>query len=311
MIKYQFIPAGSKAILKENNLYLDVGNSLEYGIIDHHQLNTQKSATTLVYENPNFIPPTTKTILLHKSVDLDCVASSYLANYYLKNQTFPKFTKSLCKFVNKIDFGIKPNSTINLNSIFSIMKNEIDDDYKTTLQAHKLIEELSIYGFDTDKLPSKYDTYKNIINKDIKLFTKDLEISKKIEVNLKTRNNRYKPTKGLILFAPKSMFFKYFARDYGYDLLIVKWSDKRIVISLKPDSFFTLKEIAQKLNKAEKEKRKKLNIIINEENRNGYDMPNPWYDGRGHNYTIIDSPYNGSLLDFEEILRICKLRYLV
>ena len=93
----------------------------------------------------------------------------------------------------------------------------------------------------------------------------------------------------------------------GYELLIVKWSDKRVVISLKPDSFYTLKEIGEKLNKAEKLKREKLGIKLNEPNRPGYDMTDPWYDGRGHNYTIVDSPKTGTLLSLEEILKIiCK-----
>jgi hypothetical protein len=36
-------------------------------------------------------------------------------------------------------------------------------------------------------------------------------------------------------------------------------------------------------------------------------MPDPWYDGRGHNYTIVDSSKMGTLLSLEEVLEIsCK-----
>jgi hypothetical protein len=36
-------------------------------------------------------------------------------------------------------------------------------------------------------------------------------------------------------------------------------------------------------------------------NRPGYDNPDPWYDGRAHDYTIIDSPRCGTVLTAEEI----------
>ncbi|MEQ8167974.1 MAG: hypothetical protein ABRQ38_03685 [Candidatus Eremiobacterota bacterium] len=38
--------------------------------------------------------------------------------------------------------------------------------------------------------------------------------------------------------------------------------------------------------------------------RPGYHNPDPWYDGRGHNYTIVASPRKGSVIPPEEIRRI-------
>ncbi|MBT5491004.1 hypothetical protein HOK00_01475 [bacterium] len=61
-------------------------------------------------------------------------------------------------------------------------------------------------------------------------------------------------------------------------------------------------ENGDRLNKAEKIKRDRLNILIDEPNRPGYDIPDPWYDGRAHDYTIIDSPRIGTILNFNEIL---------
>jgi len=301
-MNYKFISAGSMADYKKKELYLDVGNKLQKGIIDHHQLNIQKSATTLTYENPNFILKDTKTIILHKSVDLDCIASSYLAEFYLQNEKFPDFAEELCRFVDVIDFGKRPKSFINLNSFFILRKT--NNDYENVKIGHYLIEKLSFFGFEGGKYPTEFkEDIKNIEN-NYKIFKDDLKKSKKIECILSTKNNKKQKIKGLILFAPKSMFFKYFARDIGYELLIVKWSDKRVVISLKNDSLYTLKGIGDMLNEAEKKKREKLGIKLNESNRIGYDMPDPWYDGRGHNYTIIDSPKIGTLLDFEKILQI-------
>jgi hypothetical protein len=35
--------------------------------------------------------------------------------------------------------------------------------------------------------------------------------------------------------------------------------------------------------------------------RPGYDHPDPWYDGRGHAYTIIDAPHAGTSLTADQI----------
>jgi hypothetical protein len=42
------------------------------------------------------------------------------------------------------------------------------------------------------------------------------------------------------------------------------------------------------------------------QNRPGYDSPDPWYDGRSplHQYTIIDSPRDGTVIGMEDILSI-------
>jgi hypothetical protein len=298
---YNFIQPGSIADRKDKELYLDVGNKLEYGVIDHHHLNIQKSATALTFENPQFIPQDTKTIILHKNVDLDCVASSYLAEYYIKNKKFPDFAKDLCEFADVVDFGKRPKSFVNLNSIFMLRKT---DDLESVKIGHYLIEKLAFFGFDGGEYPDEFKEDIEKIKSDYKIFQEDLKKSKEIECVLPTRNSEMKKVKGLILFKPKSLFFKYFARDLGYELLIVKWSDKRTVISLKADSIYTLKGMGERLNKAEKGKREKLGIKLNEPNRPGYNMPDPWYDGRGHNYTIIDSPRMGTVLDFDEILDI-------
>lgn len=57
-MNFSFIAPGSSIKVEpKGKLYLDVGNRLDIGVIDHHQLkNTQKSATRLVYENPSLIP---------------------------------------------------------------------------------------------------------------------------------------------------------------------------------------------------------------------------------------------------------------
>ena len=128
-LKYTFIPQGSTVKQKKYTLYLDVGNCLKRGIIDHHHPKAPKMcATALVYKNPEFIAKDTKEIVMHKSPDLDCIGSSFLAKYYLKYNKFPSYAKKLADFVNKIDFGKSPKHTISLYSLFMILKSKCKTD---------------------------------------------------------------------------------------------------------------------------------------------------------------------------------------
>ena len=308
-MKYSFVKVGTEVSSRENTLYLDVGNRLCFGIIDHHQLkNIKKSATHLVFENPDFIPKDLENIILHNSPDLDCIASSYLANYYFQFKKFPSFAKELCDFLDKSDFGLNLKNKINLSSLFTILKSKAKNDFEIVTLGHKLIEDLSENGFDAEFPPNNYQEYTNEIENDINIFSKDLLNSKMIVSKLFNRYTKnYEEVEGLILNNPKSKLFKYWARDKGYDLLIVQWN-KRIVISLKGDSFYTLEGLENKLNKLETKRREELNICINEENREGYDIPDPWYDGRAHEYTIIDSPRRGTELNIEDILDVLEIK---
>lgn len=307
---FSFIKAGLDVNSNEDKLYLDVGNKLCLGIIDHHQLsNIKKSATSLVFENPNLIPTNLKKIIVHNSPDLDCLASSYLANYYYQFKEFPIFAKSLCEFLDKSDFGLKLENRINLSSLFSIIKSKCKNDFESTILGHKLIEDLSKIGFDSGEIPLYYEKYKNEIENDITIFNKDLISSNILTSKLFNKYTKnYESVKGLILKSPNSKLFKYWARDGGYDLLIVQLNKRRVVISLKGDSFYTLEGLGNKLNQLEDLKRKELNITLNEENREGYNIPDPWYDGRSHEYTIIDSPRIGTQLELEDIINILNYK---
>jgi hypothetical protein len=306
-MNYLFIKSGTTAKYKKESLYLDVGNNLCLGIIDHHHIsNSQKSATRLVYENKNFISKDTNTIVLHQSPDLDCIASSFLASYYIKYNDFPQFTKELCNFLDKVDFGKPTNTIINLASCFSILKSQSKSDLDILKKGHKLINDYSSYNFDNGELPLQYTKFKKIINQDYFIYKKELKTFSILNFKLPLSSNKdiLQETKCLLMDNPQAKLFKDWARLDGYDMLIVKWSKKRIVISIKNDSFLTLEGIGDKLNKIEQQKREELNIYINEPNRDGYNIPDPWYDGRAHNYTIIDSPRIGTFLNLDEILNI-------
>jgi len=306
---YEFVAAGTSALKEdEKKLYLDVGNALHLGVIDHHQLlGEQKSATTLVSENSYLIPEETQTIVLHQSPDLDCIASSYLAKYFLTHKKFPSFASELTLFLDKSDFGYSLENRVNLSSLFSIIKSKVRDEEELVNTGHQLIENLANYGFDSEDIPVQYEAEAQMISDDSTVYLEDKKNSFTLECAVYKRAKlKREKVKALVLDKPKSKLFKAWAREEGFDLLIVKWSKKRTVISLKADSFYTLGGIGDKLNIKEKIKRQESNVEIKEENREGYEIPDPWYDGRAHNFTIIDAPRRGTSLSFEEILECLR-----
>ncbi len=304
-MNYLFIDTGSIAKYENMKIFLDVGNALEFGIIDHHQFsNIEKSATRLVYENREYIDQNLNTIVLHKSPDLDCIASSFLVAYFINHDVFPVFAEQLCDFLDKVDFGHKTNTIVSLASLFTIIKSSLKSNEEIVKEGHKLIENLAINGFDAENISKDiYREQQDAIIGDRKIFEQDLSTAERKKfIVLDKISHLPVEVEGLILLKPKSKLFKEWARAEGYDLLIVQWSHQRVVISVKGDGFLSLEGIGEKLNTLEAKRRKELNIIIDEPNRVGYNMPDPWYDGRAHGYTIIDAPRSGTCLNLEEVL---------
>ena len=86
---------------------------------------------------------------------------------------------------------------------------------------------------------------------------------------------------------------------------------RRCILSVSPDSGASLRGLAGLLDQAESERRRQLygeddrvaDSATGERKppRAGYDNADPWYDGRAHGFTIVDSPRSGTHLTAEEI----------
>jgi hypothetical protein len=86
---------------------------------------------------------------------------------------------------------------------------------------------------------------------------------------------------------------------------------RRCILSVTPDSGASLRGLAEQLEQAETERRREIfgvdDRVIDptsgqpRQARPGYANADPWYDGRGHNDTLVDSPRSGTLLRAEEI----------
>ncbi len=122
-------------------------------------------------------------------------------------------------------------------------------------------------------------------------------------------------TDALLLKSPRSSLFKELARGdtrnshlgQGFALLIVSRPVKtledgrslhRHILSTDPFSGVTLEGLGAALEAREKQKEDEasLPLLLGRERleagkgRHGYGVASPWYDGRGHGYTIIDCP---------------------
>ncbi len=80
---------------------------------------------------------------------------------------------------------------------------------------------------------------------------------------------------------------------------------------MTPDSGATLSGLGEQLDAAESARRRGLHGVDDRVTdpatgqpkavRPGYGNADPWYDGRGHGYTIVDAPREGTVLTAGEI----------
>lgn len=108
----QTVPAGAT---RRDRLWLDAGNALGPGIIDHHHLAAYTGSTTsLVLQHPDLVwaalnPRRRKndpfTLLVHADPDLDCLASAYVAGRLVTTGEFPPEAATLARYVDAVDQG--------------------------------------------------------------------------------------------------------------------------------------------------------------------------------------------------------------
>jgi tRNA A-37 threonylcarbamoyl transferase component Bud32 len=122
----------------------------------------------------------------------------------------------------------------------------------------------------------------------------------------------------------RCLFFKDWARSdadragngQGFLALCVFQSEgtrqlRRAILSVIPDGGVSLRGLGARLDHAEADRRRAVHgeddRVVDPATgtrrppRTGYDNADPWYDGRAHGYTIVDSPRSGTVLSADEI----------
>ncbi len=148
------------------------------------------------------------------------------------------------------------------------------------------------------------------------------------------QSERWSLADAIFLDDPTSTLFRELARGdrdnspngKGFALMVVSRDAegahdpplRRHVISTDPMSGLQLKGLGKELEAREQQKEDELAVSLATgrerippgTGRHGYNVPSPWYDGRGHAFTIVDSPLLrigdrsvcGSLLSSNEVL---------
>ena len=173
-----------------------------------------------------------------------------------------------------------------------------------------------------------------------KMYEQDISNARIFQAYLPQRNpniskKKYALADGISVTNPKSTLFKELARGdkmnspqkQGFPLLLliktypVKTTRilQRYIISTNPLTGFHLEGLGRRLEELEQKKEKNIGFPVlpgrerveKGKGRHGYNVKSPWYDGRGHNFTIVDSPavtVNGqniysSCLSLEQVMK--------
>ena len=112
---------------------------------------------------------------------------------------------------------------------------------------------------------------------------------------------------------PRCGLNKYFVRAAGFPYFVCPIAGSgRVILSLDPTWTGpggrkpTLRGLGYRLERAESARRKDLDprIPVPRWNDGTVDNDDPWYDGRGHAYTIVDSPRIGTILSYDEVVAL-------
>ena len=342
-INYSFVPAGSVVVAEPGKVYVDVGNDFGPGVLDHHHPDAPDAcASLLALNHPDLIlsqriPLQTVTILTHQYPDLDAIGSAWFASRHLHNEDFTDADEMIADYICAIDRGyttLHPDRPLTayavmmmrLDKIYSSQQETDEKSLNALLSGFEILDTFSNHiKFSNDlndsdwvsKLPGIQQEI-NAISEDLNLYKKDIAKAKIFECQLPRKDGvGHEPVKGIRITQPESRLFKSWARgdaknsqSSGFVFSVIQLTHSRTIISVSPESNVFLKGLGDILEQAETEQRQLEGRMIVGENRPGYNSPDPWYDGRSplHDFTIIDSPRSGTVLDLETIM-LCIDQY--
>ena len=349
-VRYEFVPANTTAPADVGGrLYLDVGDDLRPGVVDHHHgSGLAASATRLVTLRPELVRAAAAgadavTVVLPEYPSLDVAAAAYLATGLLVRGELPTGAEKLAEYLDRVDSGA-PMFTLRrpyaLYSAYLILArrlmNEMSD---ATVRwdalvrgSHRLIEyALAVAGagsldavnaFDCTVLTraDRAEMIEDALRYDRKLADPATRARRAV-LDLPTPWGGRAKAETLIVRdvqtegdPARCSFFKDWARTDpdrcpvtgGFEVLCV-WISRprpRCIISVRPDSDARLTGLGERLDAAETAARAGTGRERTGSPRGGYTSSDPWYDGRAHHDTIVDSPRAGTALSADAVERL-------
>jgi hypothetical protein len=267
-------------------------------------------------------------LVMHQSPDLDSIFSSWLIREKLisaRNIHIGEI-KSLAHLVSLHDQGFEDTYPVE-NSWPIAFYTEIVTNSKSESDLERLelgMEFIEKTIAELGSGVSLQNATSGILSRNSRRYLKDEGEKYKEDIkdafifkaNLTGSNKDSTIIDAIAFINPKSQnLIKHYARrdkdnspqEKGFILLSVSKSipmtaDKvpmwRHIISVNPESKLELQGLGRLLEEMEQEKEEKLGIALPKgrqriefgKGRFGWNVDSPWYDGRGHNHTIIDSP---------------------
>jgi hypothetical protein len=375
VIRFEFVGYGvhAEALGTEEEagrLFLDVGNELRTGVINHHHLPAYTGSTArLVLAHPHLVlesvppdrdPAAPFSIVLHADPDLDGVVSAFLAVSLLTTGSAPHGAEALAKYVDRVDGGhpgLSQDHPFTLYTAYMLLAHRlalrawrvVDDRYRACVEqgvsivafvAERLAQTgRSIFDIDAFASPGLFGPNdRDEVERDLDRYLGKLQDDQTHATQLRLRlPGQFGGTQDVDTLLvrdvqnpddPKRvLFFKDWARTdrllaperNGFVALSVFMSRsiddaRRCLLSVRPDDGVSLRGLGALLDDAESARRREMHGIddrqVNRETdeptpaRPGYSNSDPWYDGRAHGDTIVDSPRSGTVLTAEEIERI-------
>ena len=366
-IKFNFVRNGTTAeeTPAENTIWIDVGNKMQKGIIDHHgdEKDDSVCAAEMVYKHPelvleNITDSRDLTIVGHILPDFDCVASAYLVKQLAENGKINPEIEKIVEYAKLTDTGkINPgrNNVRNVYSILNAFAYMPENSNKSFDQLNEFImtkgfelldycmeriksnPELTLESEDFIEENCTFMEEIKLLEDASKKYETTLERSEKTEMSVPTLDGRVKNVPAVFVKSiPENELtrdmLKNWLRNDGFVFTSIPIYDShrfitddgkkledvstsRVILSVAPENNVNLKGLGHNIEKKEEKKCSELGIkryskgrdgSITYSNRPGYESPDPWYDGRGHNYEIIDGPMSGSVLSVDEINNIAK-----
>lgn len=376
MVQLEFVGYGTQAEVPDQDtggrdrLYLDVGNHLGPGVIDHHHLAACTcSATSLVLEHPDLLVGSLRpdrqqsdpfTVVLHDSPDLDCLASAYLAIALLTTGALPEGSEALARYVDEVDagyLGLSQDKPYALYSAYMLLSRRLGQRNWGSREAmwRRLVQQgLDVVAYVMEKVAREraaildvdaFDCPEHFGPVDREEIAADLaRYRRKVAApECRAQKSRLRLPRLIggtaevdALFIrdvqndddpDRVAFFKDWARTdkdnspsgMGFVALSIfestsRENKSRGILSVTPQSRVCLRDLGTLLDEAEAVERISLfgcddrveDPLTHEHKppREGYDNADPWYNGRAHMYTIVDSPRSGTRLSADRIEEI-------
>ncbi len=251
--EFSFLPFGSNFQREKylpGELWIDVGSSLEDGVIDHHYSVSHYESTVealLSNEGREVLEHLTPQkgrihIYLHRDPDLDAFFSVYLLIFYLEHdRTLPYGTELIKTYVSDIDSGRFLLDGENFSHLYALVsgirevtglsKEETFDVCMELVEtaAIKLAteENFSLYTSDLTQGNALLSDVSSTLALDLLKYQEDVKsgICKEKMVFLPLKGEDIvsdKPVKTLVWFdVPGCIFHKMWARRNGYQLTVI------------------------------------------------------------------------------------------